>query len=526
MKRDFATYYPLDYPASQSRRIMTYKAFLPLLLLVTMRLPAEDWQKKLAENNGNRIALNLVDTKASKLADYIRALSGHSSFATAFDPPSLSDIIVEQYRYDGPSAHEAFTILAKASGLQISYTDTGLTFSLGSQNWKASDGRVIEANFVKQDGEAVVIERGGQQFQVPFDKLSPESVLLAKKLARATGTAPPRATPANSLLPERLEIKSLQLLGDGTVLLSGDNVTEDKHGIMYHGSSAGKEWKKLEFHGNFWGDCITAPSDLRAITATIGVDRVSQICFSKDGGANWQVASPSGIEAEGKKLDVFRPFWPAQGIDRLILATSLPGFYEWDLASKKARLLSSVSERITDYRFSEGAHFIRLGFSEPMKCLKSTDDAKSWTPVTPDATPWKHAAKASSLLDSFAENKIGNHGVMWTAQIEGVSFCHLAPRSNQSASSKTASVFFSTNQGTSWQPVPLDSRTTDIATLFAGSPLVRESSDGVKLISPGRRLSVHYDSTNKCVYASDGAEWFVSHLPSGPWQRINELPEP
>ncbi|MBL9113438.1 MAG: hypothetical protein JNJ83_00410 [Verrucomicrobiaceae bacterium] len=50
-------------------------------------------------------------------------------------------------------------------------------------SWTASDGRVIEAKFVRLEGESVVIEKDGKTFAVPFSRLAPASVEQAKKLA-------------------------------------------------------------------------------------------------------------------------------------------------------------------------------------------------------------------------------------------------------------------------------------------------------------------------------------------------------
>ena len=50
------------------------------------------------------------------------------------------------------------------------------------QNWTSADGKVIQAKFIKLDGDSVVIERAdGQQFTVPLSRLSPESQAQAKK---------------------------------------------------------------------------------------------------------------------------------------------------------------------------------------------------------------------------------------------------------------------------------------------------------------------------------------------------------
>ena len=66
------------------------------------------------------------------------------------------------------------------------------SFPIAAQNatesptWIASDGRVIQAKFVKLAGESVIIEKDGTPFTVPFANLSPGSLEMAKKLAAET----------------------------------------------------------------------------------------------------------------------------------------------------------------------------------------------------------------------------------------------------------------------------------------------------------------------------------------------------
>ncbi len=64
------------------------------------------------------------------------------------------------------------------------------------QSWTSSDGRVIQAKFIKLDGESVVIEKDGTQFAVALSKLSTDSVALAKKLA-----SPGQGRPAAPVVP-------------------------------------------------------------------------------------------------------------------------------------------------------------------------------------------------------------------------------------------------------------------------------------------------------------------------------------
>lgn len=64
-----------------------------------------------------------------------------------------------------------------------------------SQSWTSSDGRVLQAKFIKLDGESVVIEKNGKEFTVPFAKLNAESVTLAKKLGGITADPVSKLTP-------------------------------------------------------------------------------------------------------------------------------------------------------------------------------------------------------------------------------------------------------------------------------------------------------------------------------------------
>ncbi len=69
----------------------------------------------------------------------------------------------------------AFLLLAV--GLRLHAQDTNSV-----QSWASSDGKIIQAKFVRLDADAVVIERDGKPFTIPFTKLAPTSVDLAKRL--------------------------------------------------------------------------------------------------------------------------------------------------------------------------------------------------------------------------------------------------------------------------------------------------------------------------------------------------------
>ena len=64
--------------------------------------------------------------------------------------------------------------------------------------WTSSDGKIIEAKFVRMEADAVVIERDGKPFTIPFNKLAPASVELAKKLTENATGAPTTTADAAS----------------------------------------------------------------------------------------------------------------------------------------------------------------------------------------------------------------------------------------------------------------------------------------------------------------------------------------
>jgi CubicO group peptidase (beta-lactamase class C family) len=53
-----------------------------------------------------------------------------------------------------------------------------------TQKWTSSDGYTIEAKFVRIDADALVIEKEGRPYTIPFSKLAPVSVDQAKRLSK------------------------------------------------------------------------------------------------------------------------------------------------------------------------------------------------------------------------------------------------------------------------------------------------------------------------------------------------------
>ena len=64
-----------------------------------------------------------------------------------------------------------------AAGLHFSAPGT-----TPAQRWKSTDGREIEARFVRLEGDTVLLLKAGQPLKIPLTKLAEESQELARKL--------------------------------------------------------------------------------------------------------------------------------------------------------------------------------------------------------------------------------------------------------------------------------------------------------------------------------------------------------
>ena len=66
------------------------------------------------------------------------------------------------------------------------------------QSWTATDGRVLQAKFVRVEADAVVVEKDGKSIVIPFSRLKVESVAQAKQLAAAQPAATSGTKPSFS----------------------------------------------------------------------------------------------------------------------------------------------------------------------------------------------------------------------------------------------------------------------------------------------------------------------------------------
>jgi len=83
-------------------------------------------------------------------------------------------------------------------------------------SWTSNDGRSLDAQFVRLEGDSVVVRKDGAELTLPFTSLSKTSIKLARSLARTVATTVPTAgitfagmTLDTSWLPDRLGVDQL-----------------------------------------------------------------------------------------------------------------------------------------------------------------------------------------------------------------------------------------------------------------------------------------------------------------------------
>ena len=82
-----------------------------------------------------------------------------------------------------------------------------LQTSVGNQ-WTNTDGVAIQGDFVKLEGDVLVIRKDGKESKIPLDKLSQQSHAQARRVAGlvTSGRAAPDAQPCVTVLPEHVAV--------------------------------------------------------------------------------------------------------------------------------------------------------------------------------------------------------------------------------------------------------------------------------------------------------------------------------
>ena len=385
------------------------------------------------------------------------------------------------------------------------------------QSWTASDGRVMQAKFIKLDGESVIIEKDGKEFAVPLAKLAPESVALAKKLGGVAPAQPGKAETVAYPAPieEPVKIFKVHVWPNGEVVARGSK--------NFRWSPATQKW---------------APDE----AARIGAVKVSPLnehhylserSVSEDGGKTWKEVIP----AQYSRSRNYEAFWHTKKPGTVLLAEVKFGsegscaILELDVATGKASPVAKTAPPTLIYAQKDGKLY---GMEKPIDFLPnatsvSADDGLTWKPVPPEETPWALELSAQAQMEKLVPNAKDKRPYVDSAfEVSGVAFCQVESQVGETFDPAQPLLFTSADHGKTWTPAPLDQRTSDVRTLFAGCPFVGKDPTGKPIIDPSRPLRLEYDAKGQRLFAQLGHgldEWFVTSPSDHEWHRINQAPQ-
>lgn len=132
---------------------------------------------------------SIIRPKDPEESNFLRLIKLEASDSDAMPPkgdrmPEKDIAIIEQWITEG-AAVEGYVLNEETMKLEKAGDAAEMENPAAPEytNWTSSEGKVIEAKFVRLSGAAVVIVmKNGNSFTVPLDKLSAESAAMATKM--------------------------------------------------------------------------------------------------------------------------------------------------------------------------------------------------------------------------------------------------------------------------------------------------------------------------------------------------------
>lgn len=323
-------------------------------------------------------------------------------------------------------------------------------------------------------------------------------------------------------LTEPLKCNSLVVLPNGGIIVTGGKPTKEQ---SYLWTSDSKGWKAIKQPG-MYGDLEVSPSDMNKLLIH-GRDGF----VSTDGGQTWLQAFPQYATPE--RVQIGKAYWAIKKPDTILLQQIKFGkeaeIFEMDVATGKINPWSKAPTFFSRYERVGEKHFGWMGPTDtmPPKCVLSEDDGKTWKPTPAEETPWSLHFWAQSqrdiLLPPSKRPNTSRLAVTWAAEIGGVAFCRFECLVGEKIDSSLPTLFVSSDHGKTWAAAPLEKRTEDGRTLFAGLPFIAKQAKGLAVINPNGTFELQFDQKSQRVFAGLNGEWFATSPTDREWHRINRL---
>ncbi|MFZ4766813.1 MAG: PQQ-binding-like beta-propeller repeat protein [Roseimicrobium sp.] len=255
-----------------------------------------------------------------------------------------------------PRILTALLMLALTASITLHAQDT-----TAPQSWTASDGRVMQAKFIKLDGDSVVIEKDGKQFAVSFTKLSAESVALAKKLGGVLPKVPP-PSPSAAATQTAIQVPDAILPADSPLQWQ-----------EYHTAWSGHPCPRL---GGAPNGNVLGAFEVKADRKTVALEVACHA--AADGSELWRVSLPGDHKLDALQVD-------AQG-NVLLLGNSFRGNRELESVA----LLLSAKDGKEQWRwlYSQGV-LASITFTSSGDLVVATAESVSLIQNQTGKTLWK-----------------------------------------------------------------------------------------------------------------------------------------
>ena len=305
--------------------------------------------------------------------------------------------------YDqNPPMHTSSIARSQATRCRLLPVLAGLMVTLSTQarEWKSSDGKTIEADYVSSTADSVTVKLNGKEVKLPFSRLSKEDVAwVTEQKKPAPGAAPStKAKPLDAtyapLITGEWALSKFKNLPFALYAAKDLDLSKTYPLILaLHGKSSNEENGKQV---GDWMQAFTKPDVYTKHPSII----VAPLCYQPFGGTGGGWSDKPGTEAVAMVKDMLK-LLPIDKKRVYIIGHSMGGFGTCQLIANEPRLFTAG---IPMCGCTADAGNLR---KTPLWVFHAADDAV----VKPDTARALAKALDHSKTFKYTEYKDGGHGI-------------------------------------------------------------------------------------------------------------------